>query len=116
VGYRYNTVGSVIRTTNEVVREQYWEAVRDGLTNVSDETRARACADFLRRVAFRAVRLRDAGLWRRWRRTVSESVGPRRYLFWRSFVCNVCREALLQLSTRAFRAATGSTWITLYFR
>jgi glycosyltransferase involved in cell wall biosynthesis len=74
-GYRFNTATSVIRTTNDVVREQYWLALRDGLGSATPAIRPMACADFLRRVAFRAVRVRKLSLFTTWWRRCLSEVG-----------------------------------------
>jgi len=62
-----NATGSMTTTSNELVRRLYWEAIIDvpaGLVEAADF--AAGLADFLRRVASRAIRQRRWGLLRLW--------------------------------------------------
>ena len=65
--YRNASSGSLVTHANAEVRAMYWEAIlsvpRD---EVSDEDFASGLADFLRRVAFRSVRMRQFGLLGQW--------------------------------------------------
>jgi glycosyltransferase involved in cell wall biosynthesis len=115
-GYRYNASTSVIRNTNDIVREQYWEALLDGLPDVPAATRQRACADFLRRVAFRAVRLRDRTLFAKWWRTCREASGVSAWRLAVSLVNNVAAEALRQSVAAACRPILRSAPRILYYR
>lgn len=57
--YRVNVIGSMVRSSNEHVRELYWQAIQSVPRHlVSDDDYARGVTDFLRRVVFRA-----AGTW-----------------------------------------------------
>lgn len=65
--YRVNATGSMTTTSNELVRRLYWEAIIDvpaGLVGAADF--AAGLADFLRRVASRAIRQRRGDLLRLW--------------------------------------------------
>lgn len=69
--YRVNVQGSMVAGMNERVRELYWEAIMSVPRKlVSDRDFALGVADFLRRVAFRAVRTRDSALLRHWAKRV----------------------------------------------
>jgi glycosyltransferase involved in cell wall biosynthesis len=71
VGYRLGNPASVIRNDNPGIRERYWtalEAIPPG--SLSARARRRMGADFLRRVAFRALATRDPALLAHWWRRV----------------------------------------------
>ncbi|MDG6347843.1 glycosyltransferase [Luteimonas sp. 8-5] len=75
VAYRVNTIGSMVLSRNETVRRLYWEAILSVPREaVGDWDYAWGLANFLSRVAVRAIRTRDMGLVREWwPRVVSES-------------------------------------------
>lgn len=67
VAYRVQSEGSMVSNANDRVRALYWQAI----TSVSEEEvpagdMARGLADFLRRVIFRALRIRRWCLVRQW--------------------------------------------------
>lgn len=65
--YRVNTVGSMLASTNDHVRELYWQAIQSvPRERVSEEDYANGVADFLSRVFFRALRTRNARLLHYW--------------------------------------------------
>lgn len=65
--YRVRSSSSILASQNERVREWYWEALMDVPRElVADGDFARGLADFLRRVAFRALRTWRPGLFRHW--------------------------------------------------
>jgi glycosyltransferase involved in cell wall biosynthesis len=67
VVYRISAPGSMVTEANARVRELYWRSIMDVPRHrISDADLARGQADFLRRVAFRALRTRDFGLLRQW--------------------------------------------------
>lgn len=79
--YRVNTQGSLVLSANEQVRTLYWQAIQSVPRSlVSDADYASGIADFLRRVAFRAVSSRNWRLLRRWAATVyaASPYGPLR--------------------------------------
>lgn len=79
--YRVNTGGSMLASTNDHVRELYWQAIQSVPRElVSDDDYAHGLADFLRRVFFRALRTRDIRLFRSWAARVLEAspCGPLR--------------------------------------
>jgi glycosyltransferase involved in cell wall biosynthesis len=115
-GYRYNVSTSVIRNTNSVIREQYWEAVQDALPDVSAATRRQACADFLRRVAFRAVRLRDHTLFAQWWHTCREASGASAWRLGASLTYSIAMEALRQTVAGVCRGVLRATPRILYYR
>lgn len=65
--YRVNAEGSMVTGANDQVRHLYWEAIMDVPRNlVTDLDFAMGLADFLRRVTFRAIRMRRPRLLREW--------------------------------------------------
>lgn len=69
--YRINTQGSMIASANDRVRELYWQAIQSVPRElVSDDDYAHGIADFLRRVFFRSIRMRDPLLFRTWAKRV----------------------------------------------
>lgn len=67
VVYRVASRGSMVAEANAHVRELYWQAITSvPRERIADGDLARGQADFLRRVAFRALRTLDAGLVRQW--------------------------------------------------
>lgn len=65
--YRVNAQGSMVVNMNDRVRELYWEAIQSVPRElVSDDDYALGLADFLRRVAFRAVSARRLELLQKW--------------------------------------------------
>jgi len=65
--YRLQSTGSMVANDNARVRELYWQAVQSvPRDRVTDGDYARGLADFLRRVAFRAVRARRWRLFGEW--------------------------------------------------
>lgn len=65
--YRVGVGTSLVSASGERVRELYWQAIQSVPKDlVGDEAYARGLADFLRRVLFRAARLRDPALVRAW--------------------------------------------------
>lgn len=65
--YRVNVAGSMVRSSNEHVRELYWQAIQSVPRHlVSDGDYARGITDFLRRVVFRAAGTRDPRILRTW--------------------------------------------------
>lgn len=115
-GYRHNAATSVIRNTNDVIREQYWEAVLDGLGDVSPATRRHACADFLRRVAFRAVRVRDRSLFSRWWATCRSAAGAPAWRLAASLAWNIAGECVRQGASGAYRLIVHDAPRVLYYR
>ncbi|GLQ96683.1 glycosyltransferase [Dyella mobilis] len=73
VGYRVNSTGSMVLNANDRIRQLYWEALMDvPRAKVSDIDFAKGMADFLRRVTFRAIRMRRWSLIREWAPRVFE--------------------------------------------
>lgn len=65
--YRIRTESSMVAGANEKVRELYWQAIQDvPRERVGETDLACGIADFLRRVAFRAIAARDPALFRSW--------------------------------------------------
>lgn len=65
--YRINSSSSILANANEMVRMFYWQALLDVPRHlITDDDFARGLADFLRRIAFRAIRTRRFDLLRQW--------------------------------------------------
>lgn len=65
--YRIGAIGSMVARSNDRVRQLYWEAIMSVPRElVADHDFACGVADFLRRVIFRALRLRHFGLLQKW--------------------------------------------------
>ncbi|WP_306850210.1 glycosyltransferase [Luteibacter jiangsuensis] len=116
VGYRSNSSGSMLVRDNEAVRRQYFEAIEAALPEVSVTIRAKACADFMRRVAFRALRLRRLTMLREWWPEAlrgSEETAPRFLIRCLAcFLAESARQTLQTLTAFVLRAQTR----VLYFR
>lgn len=70
--YRIASTGSLVANHNERIRELYWQAILSVPPELLDgNTYLQGRADFLRRVLFRAIRLRNPSLFRRWLTIVS---------------------------------------------
>ncbi|NID05220.1 glycosyltransferase [Luteibacter jiangsuensis] len=116
VGYRSNSSGSMLVHDNDAVRRQYFEAIEAALPVISVKVRAEACADFLRRVAFRALRLRRLAMLQAWWPAALQGSAetPVRFAFrcLRSFLMESVRQGMQAFSTSVLRTRTR----TLYFR
>jgi glycosyltransferase involved in cell wall biosynthesis len=67
VGYRVNSIGSMVAQENDLVRALYWAAIMDVPRElVTDDDFAHGIADFFRRVILRAVRMKRWGLLSAW--------------------------------------------------
>ena len=76
VGYRVGSASSVLRQDNQGIRERYWAALASLPPGaLSPRARLRMCADFLRRVAFRSLAMRDPDLFIGWWRRVRPFAG-----------------------------------------
>lgn len=65
--YRVNSSGSAVATSNDMVRELYWNAIHEVPRDaVTDDDYAHGIADFMRRVFYRAIRKRRWKLLRDW--------------------------------------------------
>lgn len=115
--YRVNTRGSMVSGMNDRVRELYWDAIQSVPRElVSDGDYARGIADFLRRVFFRAVRIRDAQLLRSWRKRV---LGASPYGALRTdalAIASILRVASKEVTGRVRRGAGGRRGRILYRR
>ena len=75
----------MVANDNARVRELYWQAIQSVPRDlVTDDDYAHGIADFMRRVAFRAVRTRDLSLLRQWLPQVLQAspYGKIRTIFW----------------------------------
>ena len=99
--YRVGVAGSMVASMNARVRELYWEAIQSvprGL--VDDDDYARGIADFLRRVAFRAMRKRDVSLLAQWSPRVFHASPYGKARTFSLVVANIARMAALELAGR----------------
>jgi hypothetical protein len=116
VGYRSNSSGSMLVHDNDAVRRQYFEAIEAALPVVPIKVRAEACADFLRRVAFRALRLRRPAMLRAWWPVALKGAAetPVRFAFrcLGSFLMEAARQGMQSFSTSVLRTRTR----VIYFR
>lgn len=116
VGYRSNSSGSMLVHDNDAVRRQYFEAIEAALPMVPAKVRADACADFLRRVAFRALRLKRLAMLRAWWPVALQGSAetPARFAFrcLGSFLMESVRQGMQAFFTSVLRARTR----IIYFR
>jgi glycosyltransferase involved in cell wall biosynthesis len=67
VCYRVNPAGAVASTSNDFIRDLYWEAIMDVPRDlIADDDLAQGVADFLKRVIFRAIRTKRWALLKQW--------------------------------------------------
>jgi len=99
--YRVGVAGSMVASMNARVRELYWEAIQSVPRDlVGDDDYVHGIADFLRRLAFRATRTRDAALLRQWTPQIlrASPYGKTRTLTLAA--ANIARMAVLELAGR----------------
>lgn len=113
--YRRNSVTSMVDAANERVRELYWQALEAGLASAVPRVRREALADFLRRVAFRAVRVRDPALFMHWWRR-ARSMRASGVALASATARNIACEAYRQVRQAALASLLGPGRKVLYFR
>lgn len=98
-GYRVASKTSMVVNANDQVRDLYWKALLEvPRDQVRPDALAQGMADFLRRVLFRAVRVRRPGLAMQWSaRVLGNSPVSRPRMLWMT-ACNVVRVALQELT------------------
>src|SRR5690606_22480091 len=117
VPYRVGAPESVIRRDNEGIRERYWSALAAiGADRLDRRSRLAMAADFLRRVAFRALRTREAGLFGRWWRRVRADTGLSAMPLAAATMVAILAEAARQLAQAATLPLRGPDRRVLYFR
>lgn len=115
--YRRSSATSLVNNANERVRELYWQALEAGLAEVaSPDVRREAMADFLRRVAFRALRTRDAGLMAQWWDRARRTGAAGGAMLAMAVIRNATREAMRQLRQAALVPVLGPKGRILYYR
>lgn len=116
VGYRSNSSGSMLVHDNDAVRRQYFEAIEAALPAVPAKVRAEACADFVRRVAFRALRLKRPAMLRAWWPLALRGSGETTIRFalrcLGSFLMEAMRQGMQSVATSVLSAGAR----VLYFR
>jgi glycosyltransferase involved in cell wall biosynthesis len=96
--YRVNTQGSLVLNASEWVRESYWQAIQSvPRESVTDDDYAHGLADFMRRVAFRAVRRRDLSLVKQWLPKILQASPYGKLRTIALVVANIVRMAALEL-------------------
>lgn len=115
--YRSQSTGSMITNDNARVRELYWQAIQSvPRARLTDQDYAQGLADFMRRVAFRAIRTRRwrlIGEW--WPRVLAASpYGPLRTAG--LVVASIARISAKEGIGRAWRGTDGHRMRILYRR
>ncbi|MEW5834111.1 MAG: glycosyltransferase [Pseudomonadota bacterium] len=117
VVYRLGTPTSVIATVNDSIRARYWAAICSvPAGRVTDSVLTSAVADFLRRVAFRAVRIRQPRLFTRWWPPAAEVAPASRVMLAAMVFMHVIRELGRQLMQAVGSRLSGTPMRVLYFR
>lgn len=109
VGYRSSSSTSMLNRDNEVVRELYWQAILElPRDRVDRNALAHGMADFLRRVAIRALRARRPGLALRWAgRVIKASPYGGLRTLWLT-ACSIIRSAVREAMARAAGSLLGN--------
>ena len=115
--YRVGVSGSMVASMNPRVRELYWQAIRCVPRDlVGDDDYARGIADFLRRVAFRAMRKRDVSLLAQWSPRVFHASPYGKARTFSLVVANIARMAAKEAAGLFRRDAQGRRLRVLYRR
>lgn len=115
-GYRVASTASLILNHGEFVRELYWRAICEvPEAELAGYSKLPAEADFLRRVFFRSVRIRDFRLIKKWWRLVSSSREQKLRLFGMAII-SVMAVGSRELLAFIFRAANKAFVRVIYWR
>lgn len=106
VGYRVNSVGSMLVHQNELVTELYWAAVHEacGLTN-DWNVKIAAAAEFISKVFFRAREVRSLSFFMKWWEIVTQQFRCNKVQLAIRVVMITVRRRLLSLITGYFGRA-----------
>lgn len=109
VGYRASSLTSMVARDNDAVRELYWQALMQVPRDCVDRgALAHGMADFLRRVAFRALRLRRPGLVVHWgARVLAASPYGRLHTLWLA-LSSITRTAVWEMAAWTAGRLLGS--------
>ena len=117
VAYRFQSAGSMVANENDRVRELYWQAILSVSRNlVSDIDLAAGMADFLRKVAFHAMRTGSTSLLRKWMPRVMAAAPVSRMRFFMLLVVSISRGAARETWGRTYDAIRGGGHAVLYRR
>jgi len=115
-GYRVASTSSLILNHGEFVRDLYWRAIYEVPENeVVGNCKLWAEADFLRRVFFRSVRIRDFRLINKWWRLVSSNRELKLRLFVMALT-SVMAVGSRELLAFIFRTLNKSSVRVIYWR
>lgn len=115
-GYRVASTASLILNHGEFVRELYWRAICEvPEAELVGSSKLLAEADFLRRVFFRSVRIRDFGLINKWWRLVSSNREQKLRLFVMALI-SVTVVGSRELLAFIFRTVNKSSVREFYWR
>jgi glycosyltransferase involved in cell wall biosynthesis len=115
--YRINSSGSMVASSNDRVRQLYWEAIGSVPRNlVTENDLACGLADFLKRVVFRAIRTSRWELLEQWAPQVfaASPYGSIRTGF--LLACAIVRTTLIEFRGRFRRGPDGHRLRVLYRR
>lgn len=108
VSYRWSTPASLVSHANAHVRELYWQALESVPPDlVTPAIRRAAHADFLRRVAFRSVRIRDWSLWTSWWSRVRASTPGSAWRLLLAVASRTAAETVRQVRAALFARSPG---------
>ncbi|MDR7097744.1 glycosyltransferase involved in cell wall biosynthesis [Lysobacter niabensis] len=115
--YRISSSGSMLASASEVVRRCYWQALLDvPRPPITDDDFAHGLADFLRRVAFRAIRTRRPRLLLEWWHCVIHASPYRACAMAWMTLESMLRQAFLALRGVFARGRDGGRISVLYRR
>lgn len=115
--YRSQSAGSMVANDNARVRELYWQAIQSvPRCLVADSDYAKGLADFMRRVAFRAFRIRRWELVAEWSGRVLAASPYGALRTWMLVVASIARIACKEAAGRMGLATGGRRARVLYRR
>ncbi len=117
VAYRVNSNESMILNHGERVRESYWQAISENSADgVNANLKLSACADFLRRLFFRSVRVRSLVLLRKWWPIVSAANNGKKGKLLLLTVLTILATGYREVVSRVGAYAGGSNLRVAYWR
>jgi glycosyltransferase involved in cell wall biosynthesis len=117
VVYRVNSVTSMVMNQGEKVRTLYWEAIcHISLERGADCYIRSASADFLRRIAFRAIRMRSISFFLKWWKVVSATQGGNTFRLALLTIIGIVFTGYRMAMTRFAAIVGGARLRVLYWR
>lgn len=117
VAYRVNSRVSMILNHGEHVRESYWRAISEySGEGESANLRLSACADFLRRLFFRSVRVRSLVLLRKWWPIVSAANNGKKVKLMLLTALNILTMGYKDVLSRVAARLGGTRLRVMYWR